>query len=399
MRRKGLIRYIDIPVLTDYTHWQGTLQIEAQVLGPHAAEEEKNVETRTLNLWIFLFLVCGILYVGQRYWRQYVQARRQSLQRQGPVDFCFGWFQVLSWEMGQVYVLLRNEQFVELFSADDNGGVRFIYPFLGDRVKGPVSRRRQLSKFERDDMKTREGLPVTLHLALEWKINDPQKLLFELDPVISYVEGKSARHGPDAVTHVAEDSSGKNTAETRLLTQVNSVVRKIISEASWDMLISESAFSSLNSCGRASGANRLHAQNIDKTIEGEVIRQLKQADLGLEITSVVVENVCLTGGLQQKLEEVILAAKQGEITQTELESRIKMLGLPTVGVIEIMKATKPGMPMAPAPIITTQVVTGAPAPAIRPPVVRDAAPHNAKNRPTTASPACEEETVEPMKLR
>jgi regulator of protease activity HflC (stomatin/prohibitin superfamily) len=344
---------------------------ETEILGwAQLREWEKKMDTRTLNLWIFLFFVFGILYIAQRYWREYVQARRQSLQRQAPIDFCFGWFQVLSWEIGQVYVLMRNEKFVELLGADENGGVRFIYPFMGDRVKGPVSRRRQLSKFERDDMKTREGLPVTLHLALEWKITDPQKLLFELDSGITYVTGKSASHGPDAVTHVTEDSSGKNTAETRLLTQVNSVVRKVISEASWDMLISESAFSSLNPYGGASGSNRLHAQNIDKTIEGEVIRQLKQADLGLEITSVVVENVCLTGGLQQKLEEVIIAVKDGEITQTELESRIKKLGLPTVGVIEIMKATKPGFPFPPAPNITTQVVTGVPGPVISAPVSR-----------------------------
>ena len=84
----------------------------------------------------------------------------------------------------------------------------------------------------------------------------------------------------------------------------------------------------------------------------ELSREMAQANLGLEAISVIVEDVGLRPDFQQKLLEVVNAAKDGQVTETQYRALVNSLGLQTVQEMELLsRKLNVVCPGIPGPII------------------------------------------------
>jgi regulator of protease activity HflC (stomatin/prohibitin superfamily) len=305
------------------------------------------VDAHTLTFCIYCTFLAGLAWFGFSCWGRIVDARRESLKTNRPVDRFCGLLQVVSWQKGDVYIYMRNEKLREQLGTDGEGGVRFVFPFMGDDLKGPISCRRMQSKYKCDDIKTRAAVPVVLRLSLDWRISDPYRFLFEVEHVRRYSIDK-----PEGGDDVVVNMNWQESAETRLFTLLRSAARKVISDAGWDMLISNSADPILNPHGGPAAAPASHARNIEKEIMAELGREMAQANLGLQALSVIVEDVGLRPDFQQKLLDVVNAAKDGQVTETQYRALINSLGLQTVQDMEILsRKLNVVCPGFPGPII------------------------------------------------
>ena len=200
-----------------------------------------------------------------------------------------GLLQVVSWQKGDVYIYMRNERLRQLLGTDGEGGVHFVFPFMGDELKGPISCRRMQSKYKCDDIKTRTAVPVVMRLTLDWKVSDPYRFIFEVEHVRRYSNDKP-QGGDDMVQELSWTGKRRNAA-LHLAPQrrAESDLRRRLGHAD----LQQRRSGSQPAAASPSATSVSHARNIEKEIMNELSREMAQANLGLEAISVIVEDVGL----------------------------------------------------------------------------------------------------------
>jgi hypothetical protein len=89
------------------------------------------------------------------------------------VPLLFGLAQLITWEQNEGLILLKDKRIKELiYGPRDGGGIRIIYPVMGEELKEHLRLTLTLSHFHDKNIQTREAIRLTVKVALWWKVVD-----------------------------------------------------------------------------------------------------------------------------------------------------------------------------------------------------------------------------------
>ncbi len=125
-----------------------------------------------VGLFLFLVATCAVV---QQIWK--LLRARQLVLEQKEVSLLWGFVHLIAWDPIQGVLVLKNKSVS--FSDDDlqdgQGGVRFIYPVLGEELALRVPLEVQTLRFSDKDILTREYLSVSVRGTMKWRIVDIRK--------------------------------------------------------------------------------------------------------------------------------------------------------------------------------------------------------------------------------
>jgi regulator of protease activity HflC (stomatin/prohibitin superfamily) len=127
-------------------------------------------EVGALVLWLVFSAVAA-----REVWR--LMRARQLVLVQKDVPLLWGLVRLIAWDPVEGVLILRNKSIA--FSDDDlqdaQGGVRLLYPLLGEELALRVPLEVQTLRFEDENVLTREYLSVTIRGTMKWRIVDIRK--------------------------------------------------------------------------------------------------------------------------------------------------------------------------------------------------------------------------------
>jgi hypothetical protein len=291
-----------------------------------------------------------------------VVARKHVLGR-GQVDLCWGLVQMIGWDPNVGILVLRNKQ--TRFHDDflfDGGGIRIIYPILGDEVACRVPLEVQTLSFSDDNVLTREYLPLHIEGVIKWRICRIEAfyLLMSRDIRVSRDEDT----GAPATAQGHAFSRGDIAAETKTASAAKWLAyiaeeqtRAVVSRVSTGLLVAERVAASLPDQARQSLQGRVlnpvpmspeSTGDYRSATEGLAIAILRSinprvAEFGIEVIEVSLQEVGLPADLHAAAVEACTSSYIPTVSQNrgtgrklELEAEAEVLGRDTVGAREVV---------------------------------------------------------------
>lgn len=172
-----------------------------------------------------LFLLATI-EVGRQAWLL-LQARRRVLTEK-VVPLLHGIAALIAWDPTEGIVVLRNKSVV---FSDDNlddacGGVRLIFPVLGDEVALRVPLEVQTLQFADENVLTQEYLSLTIRGTLKWRIADVRRFYLWVSREMRETSDSGGKYGASRSTRTV--STGDEPEETAKHETLNRLVRSSI---------------------------------------------------------------------------------------------------------------------------------------------------------------------------
>ena len=128
--------------------------------------------TKYIAMALFLVVTGATL---QEMWK--LLRSRQLVLIRKDVPILWGFVRLIAWDPVEGVLILQNKNVG--FSDDDlqdgRGGVRFIYPILGEELALRVPLEVQTLRFRDENVMTREYLSVTIKGTMKWRIVDIKK--------------------------------------------------------------------------------------------------------------------------------------------------------------------------------------------------------------------------------
>jgi len=126
-----------------------------------------------IGAWLLWLLFSAV--VAREVWR--LMRARQLVLVQKDVSLLWGFVRLIAWDPVEGVLILKNK--VITFSDDDlqdaQGGVRLLYPLLGEELALRAPLEIQTLRFEDENVLTREYLSVTIRGTMKWRIVDIRK--------------------------------------------------------------------------------------------------------------------------------------------------------------------------------------------------------------------------------
>lgn len=119
-----------------------------------------------------------------------IVAKRRALKF-GRADTWFGFLQVAAWNPNEGVLFLRNKEvdFVDS-NPNDGGGIRMVFPFLGEEEACRVPLEVQTSEFSDQDVLTREYVPLKITGTVYWRIRDVARFYLLVSREIHKVDNR-----------------------------------------------------------------------------------------------------------------------------------------------------------------------------------------------------------------
>jgi len=305
----------------------------------------------TVLLLATLFLA-GMLLKGSI---EVLTAKARAIRRgERELDLLFKCVKLVLWEQNEGLLFLKNKRIHQVvYGPEQGGGMRFIFPVLGDEIRLHVPLTLQMSQFKDDKVLTRESIQLHVKVALWWRIKDRQGLedfYLLIDKEIHLADDASMR--AEVVADGAEGAGVRkgpkraelNAAERWMLTLVESCLRKLVSKTSVAWVISKRAADYLQ-VGTQPAAPTAEAlihhddnQNTPDLI-GKTLRDMLAAELedfGLEIQKVEIQEVRLPQPLQNAIDRVWEATLQPSRTEQEALARSNLIKAELKAVKEVI---------------------------------------------------------------
>jgi len=292
------------------------------------------------------------------------------------------------WNPTEGILFLKNKQidFVDS-SISDGGGIRFLFPVLGQEIGLRLPLTVQTTEMENKGIYTRDSIPVDMKLTVWWRVRDlgqfflsVGKELHKLNDAGTHVSRGDARPGfaEDGVT--VESRKKLEVAESWIRVSMEEEVRRFASGMSTSLLVTEKIASPLSLEDGGQNVRQLPSQSqrqlpapaladrphdshqppvtrvVDDslgtylTASNQLVQEMQpklNSQLyakGLEIDRVALQDVALPPEIRQKAIDavaawhgVIEARRLGEGEAARLEELCKVLGKDTVGLKEVLK--------------------------------------------------------------
>jgi len=319
-----------------------------------------------------LFLA-GTGIVGRQAW-QLLGAKRLVLDKK-YVPVLWGRVALVAWDPVEGVLFLRNKaiSFVDDQLEDARGGIRCIYPDLGDELALLVPLETQTLKFADDKVLTREYLSVTIRGSMKWKITDLKRYYLQVSRELRST-GKLAdgRESSYISTTTGDSGSGVEATSTKLMASsiewlrllAEERTRTVVSRVSSGLLIADRVYDSLGSGAGGPQSELARLAGIPSAVEGNqtawrsAAETLSQsiaqtisegvADTGISIVSVSLQEIQLPEEVVARCIEAaqaaylpLLAQRQAAVKRADLSADVDLLGKEAVGTREIVGAAPP----------------------------------------------------------
>jgi len=190
-------------------------------------------------LGILLFLV----FTGPLTWAaiQVAIAKRHVLSDRKEFELLFGLAKLVSWDPTEGVLFLKNKSvgFVD-DSLEDGGGIRLLYPILGEEVACRVPLEIQTLSVQDDQVMTREYLPLQVNGTIKWRIVDLRRFYLLMSREIHVA---SDRGKPVVSTYLANQPEPSQLplsgATSSQMVSLLTASRKLEAASHWLRLVAE----------------------------------------------------------------------------------------------------------------------------------------------------------------
>jgi regulator of protease activity HflC (stomatin/prohibitin superfamily) len=343
--------------------------------------------------WLVVFLVCYLLTLNRKsvppvinaflvisvilavlsgyFSLQLFTAKQRAINsKQHCVPLLFGLARLVTWEQNEGLIFLRNKRIEhQIYGPVHGGGLRIIYPFLGEELRGRVPLTLQLTWFQDERVLTRESIQLSVKMGIWWQVDDLEKYFYTIDHEVHAFEDQTPSiPGPDVVTYVEPSEAGpRDIAEIWVLSMAESCLRGLISGTSAFLIVSKHAAS----CLRVEGDNPTNSLGSDDytpatpdVLAHKILAELQPQvnQYGLRINRIEIQEVQLPASIQQAVDDVWVASTQPAKTGYEAEALRKrlivlcdLLGKEAVAAQEIVKSLPTGSLLG-NPLATLQMM-------------------------------------------
>ena len=134
---------------------------------------------------VFLIVVMVVAFVlaavGVSLTFQLFAAKQRAIAGKS-VPLLFGFARLITWEQNEGLILLRDKRIAELiYGPKSGGGLRIIYPVLGEELRAQVPLTLQLTWFKDERVLTRESIQLAVKVALWWEVHDLEAYFYRID--------------------------------------------------------------------------------------------------------------------------------------------------------------------------------------------------------------------------
>jgi regulator of protease activity HflC (stomatin/prohibitin superfamily) len=326
----------------------------------------------TVMKWVALLLFLGATGATvQQIWKL-LRARQAVLERK-DVPLLWGFVRLIAWDPIQGVLVLKNK--VVSFSDDNlhdgQGGVRFLYPVLGEELALRVPLEVQTLRFADSNILTQEYLRVSARGTMKWRIVDVRKFYLLVSRELRSTSDTQAAvtvRAPAEQT-AAAGTAGGTSAEAMLTSAMEWMrilaeeqTRMVISRTKSGLLMADRLSQELSGVAGGhsaalpaltDGSARVGsewggaADGLARAIHATIAERLE--DYGIAVDDVSLQEIKLP---EEVVEECIAAAKayytpmraQREAAvrfaerAAELRADVELLGKEAVGTREVVGA-------------------------------------------------------------
>jgi regulator of protease activity HflC (stomatin/prohibitin superfamily) len=288
------------------------------------------------TLGIVLLALAGIVAAGMLFvWLSFFRPRTHAIKYGlDSIEVWMGLGTLVLWNPGETFVFQHNKEFEG--AGGEKGGLRTIFPVLGQQAYGPIPLKTAMLPWEATQMLTREAQQLEIRLGAWWRVSDPEKYVFQI-----YQEKRQGGELP--VRGVYSDKQIRTTAEQWLKVLTEAAMRSRINRMSVADVVSAQATRFLQETGDAgSGApdSQLESKMLD--VLAEVKKKL--SDYGIELQRLEIQHIHLPEPIQKAIDdtrvaflEPIKSERQAEAAMFKLRKLGELIGNDTVGLNELLK--------------------------------------------------------------
>ncbi|MDB5306723.1 MAG: hypothetical protein JWO38_925 [Gemmataceae bacterium] len=272
-----------------------------------------------------------------------------------PVTLFFGLARLVTWEQNEGLIFLRDKRIAEqIYGPISGGGLRIIYPLLGEELRGRVPLTLQLTWFRDERVLTRESVQLTIKVALWWQVCDLQRYFYQIDSEVHAIRDTGMIPAAGVATAASPTPRGHlGIAEIWVQTLAETCLRTLISGTSTFLIVSKRAASCLHVEDDAGGRPKTDDPTpaTPDVIAGKLKAELEPrlTDYGMGVDRVEIQEVQLPPKIQEAVDAVWIASThpakskfEAEAQRNRLQVLCDLLGREAVGVSEIMKALPDG---------------------------------------------------------
>jgi regulator of protease activity HflC (stomatin/prohibitin superfamily) len=299
-----------------------------------------------------------LMLISVRLMSQLFTAKQRAISGH-QVTLFFGMARLVAWEQNEGLIFLRDKRVSQVI--DDRhagGGLRIIYPFLGEELKGRVPLSLQMTTYVDERVLTQESVQLKVKVAIWWEVTQLRTYFYRIDH-----EAHKLRDRPeDALGAGIRTIAGPTArgplaiAEIWVTALAESCLRSLISGTSTLLIVSKRAKIGLpHSKGDTGLLLEPDAGDPVPATPEVIARQLKDElckkvqDYGLMIERIEVQEVQLPPGIQKAVDDVwetsTLPAKsayEAEAQRKRLQVLVEQLGQPAAAMSEIVKGLPTG---------------------------------------------------------
>ncbi|HUB26396.1 MAG TPA: hypothetical protein VL992_13295, partial [Tepidisphaeraceae bacterium] len=157
---------------------------------------------------------------------------RQTVMEKKEVSLLFGFVKLIAWDPVEGVLILKNKG---IAFSDDNlldaqGGIRFIYPILGEEIALRVPLEIQTLDFRDENVLTREYLRLTVIGTMKWHIINIRQFYLLVSRELNMIANTNGKETISPLATLVPTGSKTLTMKDRLLTAAITWVRVLVEE-------------------------------------------------------------------------------------------------------------------------------------------------------------------------
>jgi regulator of protease activity HflC (stomatin/prohibitin superfamily) len=309
-----------------------------------------------------LLFVATSAVIGQQT-LQLMRAKRDVLAKK-DVSILWGLGRLIAWDPVEGVLFLRNKNlaFMDDQLDDGHGGIRCIYPMLGDELALRIPLEMQTLEFADEEVLTREYLSVTIWGSIRWQVTDLKKFYMQVSRELRST-GELADRRQQARLKASPQASGiDTTTSTKLMTAAiewlrllaEERTRTVVSRVSSGLLLAErlsdtlsvgSDFTRLSAIPNAIEGAQEPWRSATETLGQQIAETVAEGvrDSGISIARVSLQEIRLPPGIVQAAKEAaqaaylpLIAERKASEKRADLSVEVDLLGKEAIAAREIL---------------------------------------------------------------
>ncbi|HEX8342598.1 MAG TPA: SPFH domain-containing protein [Tepidisphaeraceae bacterium] len=282
---------------------------------------------------------------------------RQNVLIKKEVRLLWGMAKLVAWDPTEGVLILKNKSvtFADSDLQDGAGGVRFLYPILGEELALRVPLEVQTLSIRDENVLTREYLNLKVRATMKWQIVDVRKFYLLVSRELRTTgDHNDVIHQSTTTKSIPTGDVDAKSTVNRLLTAAiewlrglaEEQTRLVVSKVRSGLLIADRLATQVPGLGglaaapeEVGGATEGLSNSIYETISHRV------SDFGIRVLDVSLQEVQLPPEIVQQCVEAckaaylpLLAQREAARKQADLQVEVDLLGKENVGTTRIVQA-------------------------------------------------------------